>query len=197
MMSTDRTGRMTKAERDDLVRLIKQRERVAKTAASQRSAAMLAEFERQVSALHNFATDEVWSAAAQAAADAARKANEEIAARAKELGIPDEFAPKLAFSWARRGENEYAARRAELRRVAKAEIETVEKLAQVQIEAQSVQAQTEIIANGLTSDAAIAFLQSMPAVEKLMPPLDVAAIQAKIAESARGRGARPYLLTDD
>jgi hypothetical protein len=196
-MSERTEQRMTKAERDDLVRLIKQRERVAKTAAEQRSAAMLAEFERQVSALHNYATDEVWSAAAQAASDAARKCNAEIAARAKELGIPDEFAPKLAFSWARRGENEYEGRRNELRRVAKAEIETIEKLARVQIEAQSVEAQTQIIAHGLTSDAAIAFLQSMPAIEALMPPLDVAAIQAKIAENARERGFRPRLLTDD
>jgi replicative superfamily II helicase len=188
---------MTKAERDDLVRLIKQRERVAKTAAEQRSAAMLAEFERQVSALHDFATDEVWAAAAQAAADAAKKCNEEIAARAKELGIPEEFRPRLTYGWARRGENEYQQRRAELRRVAKAEIETVELLARVQIEAQSVEAQTQVVAHGLTSEAAISFLQSMPAIEAMMPPLDVAAIQAKIAESARGRGARPYLLTDD
>jgi hypothetical protein len=37
----------------------------------------------------------------------------------------------------------------------------------------------------------------MPAIESLMPPLDVTAIQAKIAENARTRGARPYLLTDD
>ena len=189
--------RMTKGERDDLVRLIKQREKVAKTAAEQRSAAMLAEFERQVSAVHDFATDEVWAAASQAAADAAKEATEKIMARAKALGIPDEFAPRIAFSWVQRGENAYAARRAELRRVAKAEIETVEKLARVQIEAQSVQAQTEVIAHGLTSEAAIAFLQQMPAVEKLMPPLDLQAIQAKIAENARGRGGRPYLLTDD
>jgi hypothetical protein len=189
--------RMTKAERDDLVRLIKQRERVAKTAAEQRSAAMLAEFERQISALHDFATDEVWRAAAQAAADAAKKANEEIAARAKELGIPDEFAPKLGYSWLRRGENEYQSRRAELRRVAKAEVETIEKLARVQIEAQSVEAQTQIIANGLTSQAAISFLEKMPAIETLMPPLDVGMIQAKIAESARSHGARPYLLSSD
>lgn len=189
--------RMTKGERDDLVRLIKQREKVAKTAAEQRSAAMLAEFERQVSALHDFATDEVWAAAAQAASDAAKKCNEEIAARAKELGIPEEFRPRLTFGWARRGENEYQGRRAELRRVAKAEIETVEGLARVQIEAQSVEAQTQVIASGLTTDAAISFLEKMPAIESLMPPLDVAAIQAKIAESARSRGARPYLLSDD
>jgi hypothetical protein len=182
--------RMTKAERDDLVRLIKQRERVAKTAAEQRSAAMLAEFERQVSSLHNFATDEVWAAAAQAAADAARKCNEEVAARAKELGIPDEFAPRLTFGWSRRGENEYQQRRAELRRVAKAEIDAMEKVARVQIEQASVQAQTEVIANGLTSSAAIEFLKSMPAIETMMPALDVSAIQAKLAE--RARNARGY-----
>ena len=54
--------RMTKAERDDLIRLIKQRERVAKTAAEQRSSAMLVEFEQGISAAHEFATNEVWSA---------------------------------------------------------------------------------------------------------------------------------------
>ena len=186
---------MTKGEREDLVRLIKQRERVAKTAAEQRSAAMLAEFERQVSATHAFATDEVWQAAAQAAFDAAKEASKKILARSLELGIPAEFAPQISFNWIQRGENAYAVRRQELRRVAKAEIETVEKLARVQIEAQSVQAQTEVIAHGLTSEAAIAFLQSMPAIEKLMPPLDLGAIQAKIAENARSQGRRPYLLT--
>lgn len=146
------SDRMTKAERDDLVRLVKQRERVAKTAAEQRSAAMLAEFEQQISALHDFNTNDVWKAATDAAVEAAKKANEEIVAEADRLGIPKEFQPKLTFSWARRGENEYRNRRDELRRVAKAEIDALEKIARVQIEAQSVQAQTEIIANGLSSD---------------------------------------------
>jgi hypothetical protein len=188
---------MTKGEREDLVRLVKQRERVAKTAAEQRSAAMLAMFEQQVSALHDFNTNEVWSAATKAAVDAAKKANEEIAAEAERLGIPAEFRPTLSFSWLRRGENEYAARRAELRRVAKAEIDALEKVARVQIESQSVQAQTEIIANGLSSESAIAFLNTLPAIESMMPPLDVSAIQAKIAEKARAGGHRPYLLSGE
>ena len=189
-------GRMTKAEREDLVRLIKQREKVAKTAAEQRSAAMLAEFEQQVSALHRFDTNEVWTAAVQAAADAAKEANAKIEAEAAKLGIPEEFRPRLRYMWDRRGENEYQGRRAELRRLAKAEIEALEGLARVQIEAQSVQAQTEVIANGLSSDAAVAFLNKLPAIESLMPPLDVTAIQAKLAQQARARGTRPYLLED-
>lgn len=189
-------NRMTKGERDDLIRLIKQRERVCKTAADQRSTAMLAEFEQKISAVHDFATNEVWKAASDAAIAAAEKANEEVEAEADKLGIPKEFQPKINFSWARRGENEYRQRREELRRVAKAEIETLEKCARVQIETESVRAQTEVIANGLNSADAIEFLNNLPAIESMMPMLDVTEIQAKLAERARERGGyvRPYLL---
>ena len=176
---------MTKGEREDLIRLIKQREKVAKTAAEQRSAAMLAQFESEVSAVHVFATNEVWRAAMEAAQKAAKEAMERVEREADKLGIPREFQPQLGFSWARRGENEYQGRRAELRRVAKAEIDALEKVARVQIEQASVQAQTEVIANGLTSTAAIEFLRSMPAIDTMMPALDVTAIQAKLADRAR------------
>jgi len=181
---------MTKGEREDLIRLIKQRERVAKTAAEQRSAAMLADFEREVSACHSFATNEVWRASVEAAQQAAKEAMEKIAAESDKLGIPKEFQPQIGFSWARRGENAYQERRAELRRVAKAEIDAMEKVARVQIEQASVQAQTEVIANGLTSAAAIDFLRSMPAIDTMMPALDITQIQAKLAE--RARQLRPY-----
>ena len=176
---------MTKGEREDLLKLIKQREKVAKTAAEQRSAAMLAQFEQQVSAVHAFATNEVWRAAVEAAQKAAQEAAEKVATEATKLGIPPEFQPSIMFNWARRGENEYQARRVELRRVAKAEIDALEKVARVQIEQASVQAQTEVIAHGLSSEAAIEFLRSMPAIDTMMPALDVGAIQAKLAERAR------------
>ena len=92
--------------------------------------------------------------------------------------------------WSGRGENAVSERRTELRRVAKAEIDAMEKVARVQIEQASVQAQTEVIANGLTSAAAIDFLRSMPAIDTMMPALDITAIQAKLAE--RARQLRPY-----
>ena len=191
-------NRMTKGERDDLIRLIKQREKVAKTAAAQRSAAMLAEFERKISALHDFATNEVWQAAAEAAVEAANKANEEIEAESDRLGIPKEFQPKLSFHWQRRGESEYQLGRDELSKVAKAEIDALEKVARVQIETESVQAQTEVIANGLDSTAAIEFLNRLPAIESMTPTLDVSAIQQKLADRARKRGGYvgPYLVDD-
>ncbi len=159
---------------------------------------MLAEFEQQVSALHKFNDNDVWKAAVEAAIEAAKKANEEVAAEADKLGIPKEFQPKLHFTWARRGENEYNERRTELRRLAKAEIDALEKVARVQIESQSVQAQTEIIAHGLNSEAAIAFLNKLPAIESMMPALDVTAIQAKLTERARNSdGYRLHLIEHD
>jgi replicative superfamily II helicase len=196
-MNTSVAKPMTKGEREDLIRLVKQRERVAKTAAEQRSAAMLADFEQKISAIHSFATNEVWGAAVEAATDAARKASDEIEKEADRLGIPKEFQPRISFHWACRGENEYQQRRAELRRVAKAEIDAMEKVARVQIESESVRAQTEIIANGLNSQAAIEFLNRLPAVETMMPALDVTAIQQKLAERARTSGHRPYLIETD
>jgi hypothetical protein len=196
---TEPARQMTKGEREDLIRLVKQREKVAKTAAEQRSAAMLAEFEQQISALHSFNTNDVWKAAVEVAIEAAKKANEQVTAEADKLGIPKEFQPKLNFSWARRGENEYNERRVELRRLAKAEIDALEKVARVQIESQSVMAQTEIIANGLNSESAIAFLNRLPAIENMMPTLDITQIQAKLAERARRSGGyhQPYLITSD
>jgi replicative superfamily II helicase len=185
---------MTKGEREDLIRLIKQREKVAKTAAEQRSASMLAEFESAVSQLHAFANNEVWRAAQEAANQAAQEAAEKIVAKSKELGIPDEFQPRISFSWQQRSEDAYHRRRDEMRRVAKAEIDAMEKVARVQIEAESVRAQTEVIAHGLHSEAALAFLERLPAIESMMPLLDIDTIQKKLAERARRAGGGFHLI---
>ena len=190
------TVRMTKAERDDLVRLVKQREKVGKSAAEQRSAMMLADFERQIAAIHTFDKNEVWRAAMEAGVEAAKKANEAIVAEADRLGIPPEFRPSLHWAWQSRGENAYRERRNELRKVASAEIAAMEKTARVQIEARSIEAQTEIIANGLTSEAAFAFLEKLPPIESMMPALDPMQIQKKLAERARADGRGLQLVPE-
>lgn len=183
----DQPKKMTKAERDDLCRLIKQRERLAKTAAEQRSAAMLAEFEMQITAAHPFDTNDVWNAAVGAVQIAAKEASQKIAAEAAKLGIPEEFRPSIQFQWDRRGSAEVKERREELRRLAKAEIAAIEKLANVQIETASVDAQSRVIANGLGSEDALAFFASLPPVESMMPALDISSIQQKLVEQARMR----------
>src|SRR6267142_1741494 len=50
---------MTKSERDDLARLIRNREKVMKSAARERSAELLAEFEQQMASIYSYDQDEI------------------------------------------------------------------------------------------------------------------------------------------
>ena len=51
---------MTKSEREDLQRLIRQREKVQKSAGKLRSRELLADFENQLSAEFSFDDDAIW-----------------------------------------------------------------------------------------------------------------------------------------
>lgn len=184
---------MTKGERDQLLQLVKKRERVMKTKAQERSATLLAEFDIQSAKIHHWDDDAIWARAKEEADKAIDAARLSIAARCSELGIPAEFAPDLYMGWQGRGHNAVASRRAELRRAAKSKIEAIESQALSIIEQLSLGAQTEIIAHGLESDAAKAFLETMPAIETLMPPITVEAIHELIEAKRIERKAIGYL----
>lgn len=178
---------MTKGERDQLLSLVKKREKVMKVEAAKRSATLLAEFDAQSAKIYHWDEDAVWAKVKEEAEAAIVKAQIQIAARCKELGIPVEFAPGLNMYWHGRGHNEVASRRTELRRAAKSKIEAIEKEAIGKIEALSLEAQTNIIAHGLESEAAKAFLEQMPKLETLMPPVQVQEIQSLIEAKNKGR----------
>lgn len=184
-------GTMTKGERADLLSLVKKREKVMRAQAVERSAALLAEFDAQSAKIYSYDDDATWQALHAEAQAAVDKANEEIAKRAKERGIPAEFAPGLAFGWHGRGHNAVADRRAELRRAAKSKIEALEKEAITKIERLSLTAQTEIVASGLDSDSAKAFLDAMPKLEALMPPIEIGEIQT-LVETRRAERRLSY-----
>jgi hypothetical protein len=141
---------MTKGEREDLQRLVRQREKVLKSAAKQRSAELLADFENQMGSEYSFDQDEIWRQATEAAEREVRRAQERVAARCRELGIPTRFAPSLNMHWYGRGENAVAARRTELRRMAESQIEAIERAAITKIEASCLDAQTQLAIAGLT-----------------------------------------------
>jgi hypothetical protein len=163
---------MTKGEREDLQRLIRQREKAQIAAARSRSADLLADFENQMASEFSFDEDAVWAEAAKEADHEVERANRRIAARCQELGIPKQFAPSLHLSWHHRGYgNSVKERREELRRVARAQVEALERQAIVQIQQASVEAQTELALAGLTSEAARLFVSRLPTVENLMPAL--------------------------
>jgi hypothetical protein len=126
---------MTKCEREDLQRLVRQREKVLKSAAKQRSAELLADFENQMGQTFSFDQDEVWAKSTKIATAAVAKAQEQIKSRCREIGIPDRFAPSLAIGWQSRNSSvAVKERRDELRKMAVNAIEAQEQKAQVQIE---------------------------------------------------------------
>jgi hypothetical protein len=162
---------MTRDERENLQRLVRQRERVLKSTAKQRTAELIADFENQLGQHYSFDQDEVWAQATKAAEAAVAKAQAQIHARCRALGIPDRFAPGLEISWHYRGENATASRRAELRHMAQTQIEAIEAKAIAQIEMSCLDAQTALAVAGVTSDAARQFIEGLPKIEALMPRL--------------------------
>jgi hypothetical protein len=170
-------AQMSKSEREDLQRLIRQREKVLKSAAKQRSAELLADFENQMGSEYAFDQDETWAEAAKLAHIEVAKAQDRVAARCRELGIPDRFAPSLVLNWRNRGyDNLLEKRKIELRRMAETQIGAIEAKAIVKIEMSCLQAQTEIATSGLTTNAARQFIGRLPTIEALMPALSFAQI---------------------
>jgi hypothetical protein len=165
-------GTLTHKEADNLCRIIRQREKLAKTMAKERSASLKAKVEEQLNAIYSFDQDETWESAHDAAEKVVEEARRTVAERCKELGIPARFAPDLHLGWYSRGENASKERRAELRKIADARIDELEMQARTKIERMSITAQTEIISIGL-SDTAKVFLEKLPSIEALMPELDV------------------------
>lgn len=181
------TDKMTKGERAELTSLVRKREKVMKSQATERSALLLAEFDAQSAKIYSFDDDPVWAAATEEVKAIVDIAREKIARRCKAIGIPVEFAPNINFYWEGRGHNAVSSRRAELRRAAKSRIDAMEKEAVTKIERLSLQAQTEILAQGLDTEAARRFLESMPTMDSLMPPVQIGEIQTLVETQRKDR----------
>jgi hypothetical protein len=167
---------MTRGERTDLARLVRQRAKVEKAGAAQRRAEILADFERQLASIYTPDDDAAFAELHAAAAEAVEDAKAKLRERCDELGIPARFAPSLKLHWYGRGENALKDRRTELRRVAVTRLDAMEKAAKTDIERASVDAQTRLVADGLTTETARSFLAELPSIGELMPTLDASAV---------------------
>jgi hypothetical protein len=166
------TPRMSVAERLELAKQVRLRAKVAKNDVNANIAQQLANVEAQLAARYD-ENHGKWADLTRHAKEAVKKADEELAKRCREMGIPEAFRPKLNLSWYGRGENGDKERRAELRNVAESELEAQAQKAKVAIEKIEVDQLTQITAEGLTSEAARQFLLSMPTVSQLMPHLQL------------------------
>ena len=86
---------MTKSDRDSLLQIARQRARVAKTDAASYAAKLRADFEHQLDTHYPWDQDATWEAMAKLMEETKREAASKIAARSRELGIPDWAAPGI------------------------------------------------------------------------------------------------------
>jgi len=176
---------MTGRERTELAQLCRRRETLAKNAVLVHAATLKANFEQQIAAKYSFDRDAVWKQAYELAEAATEKANKAIAAECRGLEIPAEFAPSIKTYWFERGDNAVDKRRSELRKGAYTRIDSVAKDAKLKIEHFSLDTQTKLLASGLESAEAKAFLESIPTPGQLMPPMTLDAIEAAMPKRLR------------
>jgi hypothetical protein len=167
------TTTMTKTEHERLSRLIRQHVTLTKAGAKERVATLKADFEQQLDTRYSYDTDEVWNEAVKVADKAVDEANEKIAERCRKLGIPKQFAPSMTSRWWDRGRNSVKEERAEMRRVAYTRLDALAQSAVLAVEKEALRLQTELTAGSLDSADAKAFLGRLPAIEKLMPALNL------------------------
>lgn len=163
---------MSRRDREELAKLCRRRERVAKSDARQRAAEIRADGEAQLATI--FEVDDArWAEAIKIAEAAIAEANATIDRHCDLTGVPKGFRPSVGLGWSSRGENASASRRGELRRVLDTRVAALEKQAFTEIERQSLAIQTQLIAGGLDSVEGQAFLDQMPTAAQLMPGLAV------------------------
>ncbi|MEA2959392.1 MAG: hypothetical protein QOJ58_5257 [Alphaproteobacteria bacterium] len=164
------SGPMSSAERAELGKLVRLRGRVAKTDIEARQATLIADAEAQLTVIYD-ARDAAWSDLTTRASKLVAEADAELATRCEELGIPEEFRPRMSTSfWGRSIDKE---RRTELRRLVRVRLEASARAAKVEIDRATADLLTTLAAGSLTSTESKDFLESMPSIATLMPKLDV------------------------
>ena len=167
---------MTRRDREDLARVARMRAKVAKAGVAHREAELSADVEEQLSARFK-RSEPAWAEITKQAQQAVTLADQEIARLCRERGVPEEFRPGLRLDWYSRGENAEVSRRAELRKLAQARIAAVGRQAKTAIEAKTAEVLTVLIAGGLESSEARAFLETIPTPQQLMPPVVIAELE--------------------
>lgn len=177
--------KLSRQETHDLGQIIKERAKVLTAHADEQAAKCMADFEKKLTTIYSFDSDEVWKEATERAIEEGRRAQEKILERCKKLGIPTDLAPRLELSWNGRGQMKAAARRDELRRVAKREIEAMKAAAVTKITRQALDLRTQVVAMGLLTPEASMFLESLAPIEESMTSINFAEIETKLLQEQK------------
>lgn len=185
--------KLTRREYDDISKLMRRQEKVAKTRAKQQAAELIATFEADL-AREFEADDGRWRGVTADLAALTERANREITRICREAGVRPEFAPSYHLSWSSRGANMAKERRAELRAAAETRISAMLARANADIEERSVGFETELLGGTLETDRARELLEAMPkAALALMTPLDPAELDRTLPLADRYGWSTPEL----
>jgi hypothetical protein len=191
----DASAKLSTAERQQLERVLKRREKESDESADEVKAQRIADFEEEIATIFA-AESEAFADVTALAQEVVAKANAEIDHRCDELNIRRAFRPRLRLGWVGRGENDEKERRAELRRVAEKRAEA-DKLAAKKVIRRTFTDQLELLALGvLASEEAQKFLEQAPRPEALMPDVKLAELNVGDAKTPRERwsgGSVPLL----
>lgn len=171
---------MTRAERQELARVVRLRAKVAKGEVDANKAKLLADFEEQVATEYDM-RDERWAKFIEDGETVIEVANAAIRKVFEQSGIPETFAPSAQIFWYPRGSDWLIkGRRNELRNVAVKRLDAQAKAAKVAVDRAEADLLTELAAAALTTGEAKAWLERLPSSDELMPRLRLAEIEAEI-----------------
>jgi hypothetical protein len=182
------SAKLSNAERQQLERVLKRREKEADESAEEVKAQRLAAFEEELAQI--FGTeDKAFADVTALAQEWISKANDEIDRRCDELGVRRDFRPQLVLAWKGRGANTDKERRKELQRVAEKRAEADKLTAQKQIRRTFTDELEKLAVGALGSEEAKAFLEQAPRPEALMPEVRLAELDAgNVTVGGYGRG---------
>jgi hypothetical protein len=178
---------MTKGERTEIDRLMRDRARVAKNEIESHAVRVLANIEAQLAAVYP-ENHTAWADLTEHTRQLLADADTQLAERCRQLGIPERFRPSIDFHWHGRGENALKDRRAELRRVAQTELAARVKAAKNEVDRRTVDLRTQLAAGMLESPQAKDFLNAMPSVDDLIPPITLDDLKAIAPSFTLGGG---------
>jgi hypothetical protein len=171
---------MTKYELDLLLRLNRQEAKTVKSATEARKAQVTADGEAKIAAKYPLWYKPEWEKMFREADQIVQKLNALIIADLAKEGIAQSFAPSAQLGWASRGENSFKERRAELRKVLETEVAAQQRTACTHIEIWETNTQRQLFTYGMESEEAKNVLKQRPALETLMPALELTEIENKL-----------------
>ncbi len=172
MISKEPEERLSKKEIEYLLRALRANVKAAKTSILGLEPKLRADFETELNTLYPLKTDPVWEEAFRDLHKHWEQTQTRVDARSRERGIPRRFCPSISQPhWLNGGVNLFKELRAELRRVAYAQIAVMVQERVEEHERESARVQLEILAHGCLTQVAKAFFDRLPKVEELFRPL--------------------------